>query len=120
VRARLGAGQLAPGEGLGEPRQRTERVGDADALAGRAEVEAHAPAEPLRTGAEAGVPPAAGVELADEGEQARGGGVEMGGELGNLVAEPVQLAYVRRRFEQHGRCGQHDMASFGCPDSTPR
>ena len=36
--------------------------------------------------------PPAGVELADQGEQARGGGVEVRGQLGDLVAEPVELA----------------------------
>jgi hypothetical protein len=74
-----------------QPRQGLKGVGDADALAGRVQVQPHAPGEPLRARAETSVPAAAGVELADEAEQARGGGVEMRGQLGDLVAQPVQL-----------------------------
>ena len=76
---------------------------DADALAGGAEVEADAPAQPVGAGAEAVAPAAAGVELADEVEQAGGGGVEVRGQLGDLVAQPVQLrdgsGVVRMRGE---------------------
>jgi len=42
-------------------------------------------------GAEAVTPAAAGVELANEIEQPGGGGVEMRGELGDLVAKTIQL-----------------------------
>jgi len=45
----------------------------------------------VRAGAKAATPALAGVELADEIEQARGGGVEVGGELGDLVAETVEV-----------------------------
>jgi hypothetical protein len=45
---------------------------------------------------EAGVPAAARVELADQGEQPRGGGVEMGRQLGDLVAEAIELLDPRR------------------------
>jgi len=40
---------------------------------------------------EASVPAAARVELADEIQKARGSGIEVGGELGDLVAEAIQL-----------------------------
>jgi hypothetical protein len=39
---------------------------------------------------------------------------------GDLVAQAIQLADARGRFQQHGRWGRHGSASFGCPDSTPR
>ena len=38
----------------------------------------------------------AGIELADEGEQARGGGIEVGRQLRDLVAQTLQLLDVRR------------------------
>jgi len=69
-----------------QPWQRAERARHADALAGGAQVEADAPREPRGARAEAGVPPVARVELADEIEESRGGGVEVCGQLGNLIA----------------------------------
>ena len=75
----------------GQPRQRAERARHPHVLAGGARGEPHAPGEPGGAGAEAGVPALAGVELADEVEQAGGGGVEMRRQLGDLVAEPVQI-----------------------------
>ena len=89
--ADLGVRQLAAGERLGQPRQRGQGTRHADLLAGRAEVEADAPGQPLGAGAKAGVPAAAGVEVADEIEQAGGGRIEMRGELGDLVANPLEL-----------------------------
>jgi hypothetical protein len=89
--AHLGVGQLPAGERPGEERQRSEGARHPDPLAGRAQVEAHAPAQPGGAGAEAAVPTAAGVELTDQGEEARGGGIEVGGQLGDLVAETVEL-----------------------------
>ena len=56
------------------------------------------PAEPLGTGTETVVPAAARVELADQLEQSRGRGVEVGGQLGDLVTETIELS---DRF--HGR-----------------
>jgi hypothetical protein len=47
------------------------------------------------------VPAAAGVELADQLEQTRGGGVEVGGELGDLVAETIQFS---DRFRGRDTC----------------
>src|SRR5262249_31072879 len=55
------------------------------------------------------VPAAAGVELADEGEQARGGGVEVGRERRDLVAQALQLLNVRRRGNQ----GRENGRGFG-------
>jgi hypothetical protein len=87
----LGVRQLPAAEGLGEEWQRREGPRDPDPLAGCAQVEPHAPAQPGGAGAEARVPPAAGVELPDQREEARSGGVEVRGQLGDRVAEPVQL-----------------------------
>ena len=89
--ADLGVRQLPAGQGLGEERQRLEGARDPDPFTGRAQIEPHPPGEPRGAGAEARVPAPAGVELPDHGEQARGGGVEVRGQLGDLVAEPVEL-----------------------------
>jgi hypothetical protein len=82
-------------------------VGDAHPLAGRVQIQPYPPGEPLGTGAEARVPAAAGVELADQGEQARGGGVQMRGELGDLVAEALQGRDARMRGNEHREIGRH-------------
>jgi hypothetical protein len=55
-------------------------------LAGGTEGEAYAPAQPGGTGGEDVVPALTGIELADEVEQTGGGGVEVRGELGDLIA----------------------------------
>ena len=89
--ADLGIRELPAGQGLGQERQRPEGTRDPDAFPGRAQIQPHPPGEPGGAGAEARVPSAAGVEGADQLEQARGGGVEMRGQLGDLVAETVQL-----------------------------
>ena len=65
--------QLAAGERLGEPRQRGQGARHADLLAGRAQIEADAPGEPLGTGPKAGVPATTGIEVPDQIEQACGG-----------------------------------------------
>jgi hypothetical protein len=97
--ADLGVRHLPLGQGLGQKRQRLESAGDPDPFTGRAQVEPHPPGEPGGAGAEARVPAPAGVELQDHGEQARGGGVEVRGQLCDLVAELVQL---RWRMNLHG------------------
>jgi Hepatitis C virus capsid protein len=74
----LGVRELAARERLGQPRQRRQGVRDAHAFAGRAQVEPDAPGQPGRARAEPGVPARAGVELADELEQACGRRFEMG------------------------------------------
>jgi len=68
-------------------------------LAGRARLEPDAPGQPRRARAKTITPAAAGVELTDEIEQPRGGGIEMRGELGDLVAEPLELHDVRVRWD---------------------
>ncbi len=113
----LGVGELPAGQGLGQERQCSKSARHPDPLAGRAQVEPHSPGEPGRTGAEARVPSSSGIELPDQGEQARGGGVEVCRKLGDLVAEPVQLRGTsgshRRRSDRHGK------PSFSCIDPTP-
>ena len=110
--ADLGVGELAAGQRLGQARQRVERAGDADPLAGGAQVEADAPAEPGGAGGEAGVPAAAGVELADEGEQPGGRGVEVRGQLGDLVAQAVQVGERMLRGGDGLRGDRHGEPSF--------
>src|SRR5262245_57207288 len=94
-RADLGVRQLAASESLPEQWQRSEGAGQADVLTRGAGLEPDAPGEPVRARAEAMAPAAARVELADEIEQPRGGGVEVGRELGDLVTETLQLDGVR-------------------------
>jgi hypothetical protein len=65
-------------------------------FAGGARGKSDAPRQPLGTGAEAVTPAAAGVELADEGQQAGRRGFEVSRELGDLVTQPIQLREVRR------------------------
>jgi len=84
--------ELTAGERPRQPRQRAEGAGDPDVLAGGAGREPHAPGEPSGAGAKAGVPAIAGIEFTDEIEQASGRGVEVGGQLGDLVAEPIEIA----------------------------
>ena len=87
----LGVRQLPAGERLGQQRQRRQGARYADLLAGRTEVESDPPAQPVGAGAEPVAPAAAGIELADEVEEARGGGLEMRRQLGDLIAQPVQF-----------------------------
>jgi hypothetical protein len=81
-------------------------------LAGRADGEADAPGEPGGAGAEA-LPAAASIELADEVEEAGGGGVEMGTELGDLVAEALELGDAIRVGDDAWGPGLH-----GAPPSV--
>jgi len=104
-RADLRVGQLPPGQGGGELGQFAQRPRHADPFPGRPRVEAHAPAEPLCAGAAAVGPAPARVELADQGEEPGGGGVEVSREHGDLVTEPVEVGRGRghgRRREVHG------------------
>ena len=105
--ADLGVGQLPTGEGLGEERQRPEGARDPHPFTGGAQVEPDPPGEPGGAGAEARVPPASGVELPDHGEKPRGGGVEVRGQLGDLVAEAVQLRDARRGGDDAWRMRFH-------------
>jgi hypothetical protein len=91
-RAHLRIGELAARERLRQLRQLLQRTRHADALACGAHVEPHTPGEPVSARAEAVVPAGAGVELADEIEEARGGGLQVNGELCDLVAELIERA----------------------------
>jgi len=82
----LGVGQVPARQGLRQAWQRRQRARDPDALPRGAEVEPHAPGEPVRARAEAGIPAAARVELPDESEQAGGRRLQVGRELGDLIA----------------------------------
>jgi hypothetical protein len=68
---------------------------------------------------EAVVPAAAGIELADEIEQPRGRGVEMRAELGDLVADSIELDDVRMSRDEAGTTEVHRRASSCCADSNP-
>jgi hypothetical protein len=96
--ADLGVGELAAGQGLGDEGQGAEGAGDADVLAGGAGGEADTPGEPGGTGGEAVGPAALGVEDADEVEEARDGGIEVGRQLGDLIAHVFEV----RRGHLHG------------------
>jgi len=89
--ADLGVGELAASQGFGQAGQRAESARHPDPLSGRAQIEPYPPGEPGGAGAKPRVPPSPGVECADQIEQARGRGVEVRGQLGDLVAEAVQL-----------------------------
>jgi hypothetical protein len=99
--ADLGVRHLPAGKGLGDEWQCLEGARDPDPFAGGAQVEPHSPAQPRGAGAKARVPSSSRVELPDQGEEARGGGVEVRGQLGDLVAEPVQLRKGMPR-DRHG------------------
>ena len=101
--ADLRVGELAAGERLRESRQRAERAGHADVFTRSTGREAHTPGEPGRAGPEAAVPSAAGVERSNEVEQARGGGVEMRAQLGDLVAETVEVGNGLQVGQRAGR-----------------
>jgi len=88
----LGVGELAAGEGLGQQGQRAQRARHSHVLAGRTGGESHPPAQPRGARAEACVPAIAGVELADEVEEAGDRGVEVRRQLGDFVAQLVQGA----------------------------
>jgi len=75
--ADLGVRQLSTGQGLGQERQCPKGAGDPDAFTGRAQVEPRPPGEPRGAGAKARVPAAARVELPNQVQEARGGGVEV-------------------------------------------
>jgi hypothetical protein len=76
-RPHLRVRQLAARQGLGKAWERHQRARHADPLARGAEIQPHAPREPVRARAKAVAPAAPRVELADQVEQALGGGVEV-------------------------------------------
>src|SRR6266850_163222 len=84
-------------------------------LAGVAGREPHAPGEPGGTGSKAVVPAGASIELPDEVEKASGGGIEVRRELGDLVANPVEIG------GGSVRCADvHGESPFCWGDSTPK
>ena len=104
--ADLGVGELSARHRFGQGRQRAEGPRHPDVLPGGAWGESDAPGEPFRARAEPVTPAPTGVELADEREQAGRRRLEMRGELGDLVAQAIQLCEVRRsglrRLERGG------------------
>src|SRR5204863_284791 len=103
--------ELAARQRPGQPRQRGEGARHADALAGRASVEAYTPREPLGARAEAGVPAGARVELADELEKPRGRRIEVRRELSDLVAQPLELGGAGESSSR--RCHNIDVRTTG-------
>jgi hypothetical protein len=93
-RPHLGVRELASREGLGQSRQGRQGARHAHAFPGCAQVEPDAPAQPGGARGESRVPAAAGVELADEIEQARGRRFEMRGKLGDLVTQAIDRCVV--------------------------
>ncbi len=85
----LGVGELAAGEGLGQQGQRAQGARHPHVLAGRAGGKPHPPAQPSGARAEAVVPAVAGVELADEVEEAGGRGLDVRRQLSDLVAQLI-------------------------------
>ena len=89
-RPELGVAELAPGRGRGEQRQSLQRPGDAHLLPRGVGVDAAGPAQPVGTGQRPLVSPhAPAVELGDEGEEAPGRRVDVGGEGGHRSGEFV-------------------------------
>src|SRR5262249_56392150 len=99
-------------------RRRSQRARPADVLARGAGLEPDAPGEPVRARAEAITPAGARVELADQIEQARGGGGEMRRELGDLVTQTLQLDGVRIGHDDARTIDVH--RGSPCANSTPR
>jgi hypothetical protein len=95
------------------------RARDADALSGGAQVEADTPREPVGTGAEAGVPASAGVELANQVKQSSGGGVEVSGQVGDLVPEPIELGDAVRIGNGGKQVRLHGALLYCWSDCTP-
>src|SRR5215470_9602831 len=87
-------------------------------LAGGAEREPDTPGEPVGTRGEAIAPASASVELTNEIEQPRGRGIEMCGELGDLVAEPLELNVIRVSRNEALTIDVH--RDSPCADFNPR
>src|SRR5206468_9107025 len=105
-RSDLRVRQFASGERLGHERQRAECVRDPDPLSRGTQVEPYPPGEPLCARAEARVPTRPRVELADQVEKPRGRGVEVRRQLGDLVAQPVELCNTIVRRSEERRVGK--------------
>src|SRR5262249_25036519 len=110
-RPHLGIRELTARERLRQARQRAQGARDANAFAGRAHVEADAPVEPGGAGEKAIAPAGAGVELTDQIEQACGRGVEVSGQLGDLIADSIDIEIWRGIL--------HDESPFSWGESKP-
>ena len=99
--AHLRIGKLAAGHGRRDVVEIGQRGGDAQLLAGGAEVEAGAPVQPVGAGAPT-FPAVVAIELAQVAQQLVSGGVDARRQLGDLVAEKFQRD---RRGEVRSRCG---------------
>ena len=86
----LGVAELTLRQRLGEQRQLGQRPGDADLLPRGMGIDAAGPAQPMGAGQRPLVgPDLAAVELGDEGEEAPGGGVDVGGKGGDGDGEGI-------------------------------
>ena len=95
----LGVRENALAEGGVDLRQGSEGAGDPDLLAGGVRVEADPPGQPVGAAERALAVPFAGfVEHPDAGEQAVGGGVQVGGGAGDLVCQALGVGGNRRGF----------------------
>ena len=103
----LGVAELALGECLGEQRQFGQRPGDADLLPRSVGIDAAGPAQPVGAGQRPlGGPDLAAVELGDEGKQAVGGGVDVGGESGDGSGKRV-VVHGGEVIRGEGVCNSH-------------
>jgi hypothetical protein len=120
-RAHLGVGQLPMGERVGQPGQRAESTRHTDPLTRGAQIHPDAPGQPVSACAEAVVPPAANVELADEIEQVGAGGLDVGRQLGDLVSKPIHLGNGSRvAVDDVDRVDLHRCVLLGSGDCTSR
>ena len=114
VSAHQGVGKPAAGHGRGEVVEIGLRGGDAQLFAGRAEIEAGAPVEPVGTGTEA-LPAVVAIELAQLAQELVGGDLDARGQLGNLVAEAIQVGRLggSGSVVSLARCGTAGRRSSG-------
>jgi len=54
------------------------------------------------------VPASASVEVPDQSEQACGGGIQVRGQFGDLIAESLERRHGRRCGNQGGQLHRHD------------
>ena len=104
----LGVAELTLGHGLGEQGKLGKGAGDADLLAGGVRVDAARPAQPVGAG-ECALPSPhfAPVELGDEGEEAPGCSVDVGGQGGDRGGKCVVVQMSE--FNRHCRLeGSHE------------
>jgi hypothetical protein len=94
-RARLRVRQFAAPQRVADERQLDEGTRHAHFLPRRAQVDARAPAQPVRAAAEAARPTFAHVELVQPDEQAVRGRVQVRGELRDLVAQTLEVGAPR-------------------------